>query len=90
MKTKDRLAASALSLLRELLIANNISWSNGVQYGGGTINSDQICIGDLEVAITLKGKFEIVDRQTDTSEVFDLATTPVSEVLEVLKSGYLN
>jgi len=90
-KTQDRLAKSIFCLLRGFLESNGIDWTEGIQHGGGTINHEQLCIGDLELAVNVNGKIEVVDIQMDHSQLFDLSKDgELPELLVVASRGNLN
>ena len=90
MNTKHKLAVTTFKLLRVVLESSGISWEEGIQHGGGTINTEQLCCGDLEVAITLKGDLEVVDRAIDITELFDLSEDGrLAELVETLRAGQI-
>ncbi len=87
MKPKAQLAKIAQELIRQLLEAHGVNFTNGIQYGGGTLNHDSIDSGDLELAITIAGTIEVVNRATDSHRTYD--HTHIDQLLDDFKSGEL-
>ena len=71
MKPKVQLAKIAQELICQVLEAYNIEFDIGIQHGGGTLNHDSIIVNGLELAITLTGTIEVVNRDTDNQRIYD-------------------
>jgi hypothetical protein len=86
MKPKDRLARTTTALIRQILTDRNVGWENGIQHGGGTINTEAIVCGELSLAITLSGKIEICD---ESGEHVLLKHNQTETALKILEKGGL-
>lgn len=84
----NELAKIAQELLKMLLESKSISFTEGIQHGGGTITSDSIDNGEVELAFTKDGKIEIVDRAIDAYRLYD--HKELSTMLEDFARGSLS
>lgn len=81
MSSKERLAKWVMFLLRATLRARNVKFTDGVQHGGGTIDCDQIVVGEWGLAVLTNGRVSAYNEEQDQELVFE-----AHEIDELLKT----